>query len=46
MSLDSGAQLFEEERRRRLGEAYRLFVDLARRHDAEKRTKGETNTAD
>ncbi len=38
-------QLFEEECRRRLGEAYRLLSDLARRRAAEKRAKDGGTTA-
>jgi hypothetical protein len=43
MSLDSDAQLFEKERRRGLSQVHSLRIDLARRHDAEKRAKGGDN---
>jgi hypothetical protein len=39
------AQLFEEERRRRLGQVYSLLIDLARRRAAEKRAEDGETTA-
>ncbi len=39
------AQLFEEESRRRLGAAYSLLIDLARRRAAEKRAEDGETTA-